>query len=174
MPTSPITASFCRALNLGNDPLLYRTTDNPAHERIRAFLLADLAVRKVASAALTNAGFTQYAKVLTCSSPICNEDDAHLASVMTDNICEEVAARSVVSGVSRDALVSAVSAAARAAYSACGDDPASSDAGLEAGAAVDFAIKAGADAGEIVQQSLSALYACADLPLPKSETDHVD
>jgi hypothetical protein len=172
MPTSPITASFCRALNLGDDPLLYRTTDNPAHERVRAFLLADFSVRQIAPAVLTHAGFDRYARELRSVEPICDERTARQATLLTDNICEEVSARSLPRGIARDKALLAVAAAARCADAAC--EPPTGGATSDAGEAVGHAIQAGADAGEIIQQSISALYACAALALPHSETDHVD
>jgi len=155
MPVSPTTSGFCDAIGLNNDPCLRLTTANPVHERIRAYLLATLAVKQAAPAALDVAGLVRSAHALRSLPEIHNHQTATAASVSVSNILDDV----------RDCgahewVIEAVEGASEAAAAAAHEEQ---SAGTAAGTAISRAIRCGGDATLLVPLAIDAMLACASV-----------
>ena len=155
MPISPITSGFAEAIGLGNDPCLRLTTANPVHERIRSYLLASLAIRQAAPAALDVAGLVRSAHALRSLPEIHNHQTASAASVSVSNILDDVRDCGA-----HDWVIAAVAGASEAADAAAYEEQ---SAGTAAGTAISRAIRCGGDATVLVPLAIDAMLACSSV-----------
>ncbi len=157
---SRVTAAFCDGLSLVNDPCLRRTTNDAAIERERAYVVANFAVREVASAALLASGLGRSAKVLSTAPLVEDAETARAAKVLALDLLSTLEDSSVSKH-----LVSAVRKAAEAAAFAETSD---GEPSFEASNSVQDAIFCGADPTLLIARALHVLDACVNAQAPSN------
>lgn len=151
---SRVTAAFCDGLSLVNDPCLRRTTNDPAIEQTRAYVVANFAVREVASAALLASGLARSAKVLSTAPVVEDTETARAAKVLALDLLSTLEDSSV-----SEHLLAVVRKAAEAAAFA---ETIDGEPSYESSNSVQDAIYCGADPTHLIARALCALDACVN------------
>lgn len=151
---SRVTAAFCDGLNLTNDPCLRRTTNDPAVEQVRAYVVANFAVREVAPAALLASGLKRPARVLSTAPVVEDCETARAAKVLALDLLSTLED----SSVSEHLLAAVRKAADAAAFAETSDGEPS----FEASNSVQSAIYCGADPTYLIERALRVLDACVN------------